>query len=88
MEGTIEHPAVGFRKIRVSRDTTDKWNPSGLYFFRIYANYKTGEKRGGGGGRRDFVITICGIFPAKKKTPNFFTLWVVLLAIISSLMVV
>lgn len=33
-EGTIEHPAAGFRKIRVSRDTADRWNlPRPFFFF-------------------------------------------------------
>lgn len=38
-EGTIEHPAAGFRKIRVSRDTADRWNLPRPFFFLFFSHF-------------------------------------------------
>lgn len=72
-EGTIEHPAVGFRKKRVSRDTADRWNPPRpffflfIYFLPISTEYFLEEMK----KKRGFVVTISDIFPDKKQSPSF-----------------
>lgn len=71
-EGTIEHPAAGFRKIRVSRDTADRWNlPRPFFFFfflGIFTAYFVEEMKK---KKLYFVITISGIFLDKKQPPSF-----------------
>lgn len=72
-EGTIEHPAAGFRKIRVSRDTADRWNLPRPFFFsffflRIFTTYFVEEMKK---KKLYFVIIISGIFLDKKQPPSF-----------------
>lgn len=71
-EGTIEHPAAGFRKIRVSRDTADRWNLPRPFFFLFFPWHFHCVFRGGNEKKKlYFVITISGIFLDKKQPPSF-----------------
>lgn len=63
---------MGFRKIRVSRDTADKWNPSRPSFFsfflRICTSVKTEKNKGG-----DFWLSpFVAYFRLRKIPPPLF----------------